>query len=795
MNIVFKITQSFLLSCLFLAGVPQRANAQQFTQTVKGTITDRNVKTPLAGATVRLRADAAGPEAPVLGAVTDAEGRFKISGVPLGRYALVATYLGYKDAGLGNITVNSGKEVDLNIGMDEAILLSSEVVIRAKTEKQKPLNDLSTVSARTFSVEETQRFAAAINDPARMASAFAGVVSPGDGNEIVIRGNAPNGLLWRMEGVDIPNPNHFASQGTSGGGVSILSAQVLANSDFSTGAFAAEYGNALSGVFDLKLRKGNDEKMEYTFQAGFLGLDAAVEGPLRVGSQTGSFLFNYRYSTLSVISGLGVEIGDGRTDFQDLSFNIWMPAGKAGVFTLFGLGGLSKQTSDGLADSTAWRTDPGDRYSDEFISNTGVMGLTHSKIWGNTYLKTVVAVSGNEQEYQEDFFLLPGYAQQRQYDQRHLQRRYTLSSTLNHKFNARHFVRAGAYANVMDFNFKEADWDRTREVLRERIRNNGQAQTLNAFAQWQYKPTERLTLNTGVHTYYFALNKKYSVEPRFGAKYAFNDRQSVSFGYGRHAQMQPLGTYFFREANGNMPNQDLDLTKAHHLVLGFDQMLPGNLHLKTEVYYQHLFDAPVSAGKEPNAFSLLNQIDGFAYERLANTGRGRNYGVELTFEKFLTNGLYFMLSSALFESQYQGSDNIWRNTRYNSSYASSFTAGKEWGWKRRGKDRSFGLNLRATHTGNLRVTPIDLVASEKARSTVRTPSRTFEESLPDFLRCDVGVRLKRNYARTTTTLSLDVQNAANRKNPISDYYRVSTKKVAYNNLIPLIPILAYKIEF
>jgi len=465
------------------------ANAQTYTQTLKGTVLDKAVKAPLIGATVALISTD-----PQRGAMTDTDGRFRLSDVPVGKHTLRITYLGYKEAISANVTVNSGKETELVIELEEDFLQAKEVVIKAEIEKQKPLNELSTVSARTFSVEETQRFAAAVNDPARMAASFAGVAMSNDGsNFISVRGNSPNGLLWRMEGVDIPNPNHYSSVGTSGGGISILSAQLLTNSDFITGAFAAEYGNALSGVFDLKLRKGNSEKHEYTLQAGVLGLDAAAEGPFRLGKQTGSYLVNYRYSTLSVLSKMGVNIGDATTNFQDLSFNVWLPAGKAGVFTLFGMGGLSDQTQVGKADSLLWNDDEDLRYDYDFVANTGVVGATHSLILNDkTYLKTVVAASGTKNGQRVDK-LLDDYTMRREYDDDLAQTKLTLSSTLSHKFNTRHFIRAGGYVNFLGYNFKQHEFDDDENRLEEQLNESGNGTSVNTFAQWQFRATERLT--------------------------------------------------------------------------------------------------------------------------------------------------------------------------------------------------------------------------------------------------------------------------------------------------------------
>ena len=774
----------------FLALISTVASAQNYTQTLKGMVQDKAVKTPLAGATV-VMLDAE----PVIGGTTDAEGRFRLGAVPIGKHTLRVSYLGYKEVVVPNVTVNSGKETDLIVELEEDFLSAGEVVVRANIEKQKPLNELSAVSARTFSVEETQRFAAAVNDPARMASSYAGVVMADDGNNTIsIRGNSPNGLLWRMEGVDIPNPNHFSSVGTSGGGISILSAQLLSNSDFLTGAFAAEYGNAVSGVFDLKLRKGNSEKREYTLQAGVLGLDAAVEGPMRFGRQTGSFLVNYRYSTLSILSKVGVNIGDAQTNFQDLSFNFWIPAGKWGQFTLFGLGGLSDQQNQGVADSLLWDDDGDKQYTWDFKAHTGVIGLTHSIVWGdNTFLKTVVALSGTRNgerndEYQDDYTL-------RRLDEDDFrQSKVTVSSVLTHKFSPRLLLRTGAYANFHYFKFTQREWNDDAETLEEQLNSTGSATSLDAFAQWQYRATERLTFNAGAHGIYFFLNDTKSIEPRASVKYTFSDRQSLSLGYGLHGQMQPLGVYFIKGESGALPNRGLGFTKAHHLVLSYDQSLPGNWHLKPELYYQSLFNAPVSRDTA-DAFSMLNVYDGFEGKITVNGGRGRNYGVELTAEKFLTQGFYFLLSSSLFQSEYKGSDGVWRNTLYNLNFVNSLVSGKEWGWNRRGKNRTFGINVKLTWMGGHRETPIDLEASAEQGKTVRDESRAFEERMPAYFRLDTGFRIRRNYEHLTTTLSLDIQNTTNRQNIFGRYFDEQSGTVKYYYQAPLIPILSYKLEF
>ncbi|HZG00469.1 MAG TPA: TonB-dependent receptor, partial [Chitinophagales bacterium] len=693
------------------------SHSQTLTQVLRGSVVDKQVKNTLVGATVVIT-----PSDPTLAAFTDAAGVFRFDNVPVGNYTITVTYLGYKPSVLPNVLINSGKETVLTIEMEEAVVKMNEVIIQADKRKDLPLNEMSTVSTRTFSVEETQRYAASVNDPGRMVTSYAGVIAPDDGNNrIVIRGNAPNGLLWRMEGIDIPNPNHFSDVGTSGGGISILSSALMANSDFSTGAFAAEYGNALSGVFDLKLRKGNNEQREHTAKVGFLGLSLASEGPFSKNYK-GSYIVNYRYSTLGILSQLGT-LGDdfGVTTFQDLSYHVYLPTKKAGYFSLFGFGGLSNQRYDAVKDSADWKSS-GDRYGGTFFANTGAAGITHGFIFNSkAYLKTALAISSTGNGYDETF-IEDDYNPVVMFNNDFVQHKQTLSSVLNYKFNSQLSLRSGLVQSRLQYGLKSQHTDEPGDPLQTLIDEDGSTQTSQAFTQLQYKPTDKLTFNGGVHFLMLWLNETKSVEPRASVKWDFTEKQSIALGYGLHSQMQPIGTYFAKRVDENggvvQPNHDLDFTKAHHFVLSHNYLIGPNLRLKSEVYYQSLFNVPV-AKDTANAFSILNAADGFVTEPLANKGTGKNYGAEFTVEKFLSNRYYFMLSTSLYESKYEGSDGVERNTRYNGNYAATLTAGKEWVLSRETENTLLSTNLKVIYAGGFRYTPIDLEASQAQNEPVR----------------------------------------------------------------------------
>lgn len=780
---------AFLILCF--TGI-QPSIAQSLTQTIRGTVVDKVSQSPLPGANVSVM-----NSNPFIGAATDFDGSFSLKNVPVGKQALKITFLGYKEYILPNITVTSGKEVVLSVSLEEHVVMGKEVTITDKIQKNKALNEYSSVSARTFSVEETQKYAAAVNDPARMSTSYAGVVSTDDGNNaITIRGNSPNGLLWRMEGVEIPNPNHFSNVGTSGGGISILSSQLLTNSDFLTGAFPAEYGNAISGVFDLKLRRGNNQKSEQTIQAGFLGTDLAVEGPFKKGFD-GSYLINYRYSTLSILDKLGVNIGTATTNFQDLSYNFYFPTVKMGTFSLFGFGGLSSQFAKADKDSSKW-VNFYDKYNWDYVSNTGATGLTHFiQLNNRTYLKTSVVASGTGKTYTEEE-LDANYEGIPQGKQDYGQNKIALNSVLSRKINAKHSFKTGVIVTEIFYNLHHTELEKETGEIRARIDEKGQMMTLQSFAQWNYRPVDKLTFNAGLHFQMLAVNSTYSLEPRASVKYELNLKQSVSFGYGLHGQVQPTGVYFTKNKNSDgddyLPNKDLELTKAHHFVLSYDRSVSEYTHLKLETYLQQLYNVPVSTNPV-STYSILNSEGGYTNEALTNKGVGKNYGIELTLEQFMHRDFYFLFSASLYNSKYKAANENWYNTRFNGNFAGSFTAGKEFKTGPGFKNRIIGINIKTLYAGGMRNTPIDFNASLKKGETVYRENEAFRLQAKDYFRADVKFSLKRNRPKSTVSWSLDVQNVSNTKNIFGEYFDplTGTTKTAYQ--APLIPILSYKVDF
>ena len=554
----------------------------EFSQTVRGTVIDTESNQPMPGVNVILWGSD-----PLIGASTDSYGRFKIERVPVGRHNFVASFMGYRPKTLPGITVDAGKEVVLNIGLEESVTELGTVVVTDEIDKSRPLNEMVMVSGKSFSVEETSRYAGSFHDPARMATTYAGVVASADDveNSIIIRGNSPKGLLWRLEGMEIPNPNHFGTDGASSGAISMLNSNVLANSDFLTGAFPAEYGNAFSGVFDLKLRNGNNEKREYAFQAGFLGIDASFEGPFKrkqeVQLPSASYLINYRYSTISLFESMGLQIARPNQvvpNFQDLAFKFHLPTAKLGVFSFYGLGGKSRTVDNFLriVNDRPYELQEVDQYKMGLTGISNILNLSN-----NAYLETSASFSGTKYFYTYDG-VFNDQRYREQYED-YVNTSFRLASIYSTKINSRHSNKAGFIYTNLGYKL-ESEGHLNDGSLKYQVNEQGDFGMIQAFASHRVNVTDRLTITGGMHFLMLGLNKDSSLEPRIGLNWQFKPNQWFSLAYGKHSRREETSLYFTELAKEDQstyqPNKELGLAKAHHFVVGYDRNFNGNMHLK-----------------------------------------------------------------------------------------------------------------------------------------------------------------------------------------------------------------------
>jgi hypothetical protein len=695
--------------------------------------------------------------------------------------------------------------------MEESVKKNlGEVKIGAR-KTGETINEMATVSTRTFDVHETERYAGSRQDPARMASNFAGVQGTDDSrNDIVVRGNSPLGVLWRFEDIDIFNPNHFAIPGSSGGPLSIINNKYLSNSDFMTGAFAAEYGNAVASVFDLHMRNGNKDKVEFTGQVGVLGTEASIEGPLSKKHKA-SFLATYRYSNFNFLQKAHIPIGTKSIpEYQDASLRLNFPIGKKSKLAFFAIGGISNIDllvhKDTVPPTELYGENDRDQY---FASSIYVAGASFSHIINaKTFTKITIAKQGqavdahHDRVYRDsaykvtDIHPIMGY---------HFgQNKLSISWFVNHKFSGATTMKAGIHADEFSFNYKDSIREFTPN-WKYRWNYQGNAFLIQPYVQMKHSFNEQFFMTAGLHAQYYTGSNSKSLEPRIGFNYSLPHQQKLTLGYGLHSQMQPYYTYFYRQgtdkpSSDGMYNMHMDFTRSHQVVLGYEKQLNPFLRIKAETYYQYLFNVPIET-RAGSSFSILNEGSGFVRmfpDTLANKGFGQNKGVELTVEKFFNKGYFFLLTGSLYDSKAKANDNVWRNTDFNGHYAVNAVAGTE---KKFGKS-SFNVSGKLTIGGGKRFSPIDTMASRIKGEMVVIDAQRNTKKMANYFRFDMKLGWKYNSHKygLTHEIAIDLINVTSHRNELSYTYQPDNVKLGIDPVVKqyqlgFLPLLYYKIDF
>lgn len=800
----------FLLSSLSIL-------AQTPTQTVRGKVFDSETNFPLNAVKISIEVN----DGKLYRTLSSSDGTWEIPKVPVGKYELTAAY-GFYDSKAMTIEVSSGRELILQIPLQEKISNQNEVKVVTR-KRGEVINEMALLSAQQFSVAETNRYPGSRMDPARMASNFAGVNGADDSrNDIVVRGNSPLGVIYRVEGIDIPNPNHFAIAGSSGGPVSIINNKILGNSDFFMSAFPAEYGNSTSGVFDLKLRNGNNKQHEFTGQFGFLGTEFLAEGPLSKNGKS-SFLAMGRYSTLSLFQSLGIQIGTSAIPvYGDGAFKFNWQLKKGGQLSLFAIGGASNIAIK-ISDKTQYSQEfygEGDR-DQYFGTSMSTTGLNYKKTLSEkTYISTTLAFSQEEQHTNHD------YLRGRQVDTslnvitydtlyammayKYTIRKVSSYTAINHKINKQHLIKAGLILDVMNMHFLDSCLSNLDDENSWQVRWNyqGTAALIQPFVQWKWRINENMDFSAGLHAQYFTLSNSLSpLEPRVGWKYRMKGNQSIFAGGGLHSQTQPYYTYAYHvlpnSPNNPASNMHLGFTKSIHSGIGYEKSFNKGFNIKTEAYYQHLYNVPVSI--TPSSFSMINVGSGFSrlfQDSLQNTGTGYNYGLELTVQKYFDKTFFFLFTGSIFDSKYKGSDNIVRNTSYNGNYVVNLLAGKEF---KINPKNTIGIGIKVTRAGGKRYGLVDVARTNAAKEILFLDSAFNDYKFKDYFRMDLKISWRKNAEKVTHEIGLDLVNLLNTKNLLSltynpailpqDIANPNYQPYSQNTQLGFLPIFYYKIDF
>ena len=790
--------------------------AQLPTQTVRGKVFDSESNFPLAGAKIVIEVNGQ-----KYMAAAGADGDFAIAKVPVGKHQLDASAPFY-DARTLTVEVTSGRELIVQIPLQEKV--SQQQDVRVVGRKQgEVLNEMAVLSAQQFSVEETNRYPGSRMDPARMASNFAGVNGADDSrNDIVVRGNSPLGVIYRVEGIDIPNPNHFAISGTSGGPVSLLNNKILGNSDFFMSAFPAEYGNSLSGVFDLKLRSGNSNQHEFTGQFGLLGTEFLAEGPLSKNSKS-SYLVMGRYSTLTIFQALNINLGtDAIPKYFDGAFKFNWILKNGGQLSFFGMGGGS-DIAIKISDFTEYTEDlygEGDR--DQYFGTSMITsGLNYKKsLSEKTFITSTLAYSQENQRTRHEYLKnrrLDPTDSLIKYDEKYYMMGYGFQvqkvsgyTAINHKVNKQHLIKAGISFDLISMDFRDSclyDLDSAALGFETRWNYQGTAAIIQPFVQWKWRISDHMDFTAGVHAQYFTLTNSISpFEPRIGWKYRMDKGQAIFAGGGLHSMIQPYYTYAYQYLDGKPGNMNMDFSRSAHSGIGYEKSFNKGFNIKTEAYYQYIYNIPVTVA--PSSFSMINVGSGFSrlfMDSLVNDGTGYNYGLELTVQKYFDKSFFFLFSGTIYDSKYRGSDNILRNTSYNGSYVVNFLGGKEF---KVGERSIIGIGGKVTAAGGKRYGIVDIEATNASKEIIFQDEGFNDSIFNDYFRVDFKISWRKNADRVTHEIGLDLVNILGTKNlltlayrpPLSDQDFIDQQNGTFlpysqKTQLGFFPIFYYKIDF
>ncbi len=786
-----KIIKSIFILSLMSIWLPAQA---QITQNVKGTVIDKESEFPLPGAEIQVVSNGK-----KFGTVTDFNGEYIIKNVPIGKIKIEARYVGYNLQSQDNIALDAGKELIINFYLSEQINKLNDVVIKVKKKNERTA--FAVASNYELDAKQINMYAGSLNDVSRMAMNYAGVGSNDDSqNSIVVRGNNPNSLLWMMEGSSIPNPNHYSASGSSGGPVSMINTNTLGKSDFLAGAFPANFGNTTSAAFDLQFRTGNKDKYEYVGQIGFAGAELGAEGPISRKNKS-SFMVNYRYSTLELFDKMGLDLGTGTAvpKYQDGSFLVNIPTQKAGKFRVWAIAGLSKirfKTSEEGGDNLYLDYSNSDLQT---YNATLISGLNH-KYFFNKKASIFSAVSFSKLDQRVTFDTLN--TNTNHYDNLYHDKIITgytgLKSEFKYKKNAKNLFSVGSEAKFINLDMLMVT--KTPSVDYENTVNND-AVLWGSYMNWKHRFSDKFSINTGVRLQYFNVNKQAILEPRFGLKYKVGEQTKLSFAYGLHSNIHSLLAYYAKHKVGTdgfeYANLDLKATRSHHFIAGIETQVASKLKLKTEIYYQYLFDVPVYHTHD-TTYSIINA--GYAdaggaqlfFGRLYNDGEGKNYGLDVTLEKTLDKGFYFLFTGSMYKSRYKAYDGKWRNTAWNGDFMSSLLTGKEFRFSSKSA-LHFDINLN--YSGGRRYTPIDKNASVLAGEAVYDQTQVFAKKLPDYFRTDLKISYKLSGKHITQEWQLDFRNLFNRKNTFSQRYNKKKNDIEYTYQTGFLPVMQYRILF
>jgi hypothetical protein len=697
------------------------------------------------------------------GATTNEKGYYQIEKVSPGSYNLVVSYLGYESQTRYNIDIKSVGNQLYNFTLKESATNLSEVIVSNKNKITRPRE--TPLSTQTLSAVEIATYPGGNNDVVRVAQTFPGI-SPSPGgfrNDLIIRGGAPNESVYYLDGIEIPNINHFSTQGSSGGPVGMLNVSFIDDVTLSTSAFGSQYDNALSGVLQFSQREGSRSSYHTNFRLSASEAALTQEGPLFKGAEEQSktsYMISVRRSYLQFLFELvGLPI---RPDYWDYQYKITHRIDDYNTLNLIGLGSID----DFAVDAS------GDIEDDElsileqapFIEQqTNTIGLSwrHRFKSGKGFMQTSISnnLLINDFSRYEDNRTQSGLYFRNDSREMETKLRWAITYFKNAwKFQTGLNLQYSDYENnTLDLNDNYA-----YETEIDFMKYGGYANITRSFLD------ERLDFSFGFRVDGDSFTKGNSLlsafSPRMALSYEFTDDWKLKASVGRYYKLAPYTILGYQE-NGRFVNKNADYTRSDHYVFGLERILGPAASISLEAFYKKYEDYPVSIADQVSLANKGADFEVLGNEAIETVGKGRSYGLELQFQQKLSKRFYGLFAYTFFYSEFTGFDRSkYLPSVWDSRHLLSFTGGYK-------LKKNWEISDRYRFAGETPIVPTNL-----NETLIRYPeivldySRMGEEKLGVFSELDVRIDKKYNFKKLSLEFFLEIQNLLMRKTPEAPEY-------------------------
>ena len=701
------------------------------------------------------------------GTFSEEDGTFQLSNVVPGSYNLTASFVGFDSQTKFNIIIKSKGNRLFNFILIESSESLEEVVVSNKNKISRPKE--TPLSTQSLSAVEIATYPGGNNDVVQVAQSLPGV-SPSVGgfrNDLIIRGGAPNETVYYLDGVEVPNINHFATQGSAGGPVGLLNVSFINDVTLSTSAFGAQYDNPLSGVLQFKQRDGNKERFNTNIRVSATDAAFTFEGPLfknkKKESKT-SFLLSVRRSYLQALFKLiGLPI---RPDYWDYQYKLTHQIDNYNDLYFIGLGSVDDFSVEAPED-----------YDEEaqavleqapFIQQkTNAIGVTWRKRFkdGSGYMETTV--SNNRLNNTFTSYLDPenetGIIFRNDAVESESKLRYQLTKFINDwkitgGFNTQHSFYSNNTANIADAIFYTTEIDFIKYGLF--------ANATRSF--FNDKVDVSLGFRMDDDSFTTSSNLVSNFSPRLSLSYEFKENWRISATAGRYYKIAPYTILGFRDSSGNLTNQDSDYTQSDHYVIGFQHYLNPAASISLEGFYKRYSDYPVSVLDEVSLANKGADFEVLGNEDVETVGKGRSYGLEFQYQQKLLNNFYSIFSYTYFFSEFTGFDStVYIPSVWDSRHLVSFVGGYK-------LKNNWEISSRYRFAGKTPYVPTNLEATLVSYPEIILDyTRLGEEKLETFSQLDIRVDKKWNYNQFSLNVFFEIQNVLGQSIPRPNEYGLS----------------------